>query len=382
MSVALTNFTTALAGQIDRVVKVADKAPDAAKAATVLEFIDSMIQGDGKPTLAATTVLDEAQQLVDKQLNSHTELKLLINEQLKQRRETHVTGSKHSLPVQLAKQIEPMKAVLGVLERYASKAHESYDKDTSIEVRIDKLKQAQNFFFHGLGQIGKEVASSGADEKTKSALRAELIDGLAKTTAQTYGKETTLSLVSNIQDSLAPVEIYTRQAQSNYKLPVLVDLENNADLKTKVEAFNTGENNLTADQKNQVLSVADKILKGEDAKLEYHSLSEDQKAYMEHLRQASEKLSSSTASIEGLISKLGEKLPDLLMPAIIGAIVGYLMGGMELVAGAGAVFVSFLGSSGSLELGSSEEKKSPPKPILKFTNISKAEAEQNLATAA
>lgn len=358
MSVALTNFTTTLSGQLDRVVKVADKAPDAAKAATVLEFIDSMIQGDGKPTLAATTVLDEAQKLLDQKLtsNDHAKLKITIQEHLNQRRQTHVTGSKHSLPAQLAKQIGPMKSALSALEEYAVKAPKSSDEHT--------LKDAQNFFFHGLGQIAKEVASSNGDKDAKTQLQSKLIKDLSQETAKTYGKETTLSLVSNIQDSLAPVEIYTRQAQSNYKLPVF-DLENNVERKTKVEAFNAGENKLSAIEKNEVLLVADKILKGEDAKLEYHSLSEDQKAYMEHLRQASEKLSSSSASIEGLISKLGEKLPDLLMPAIIGAIVGYLMGGMELVAGAGAVFVSFLGSGENLEAQPADKKKSLP-PILLF----------------
>jgi hypothetical protein len=357
MSVSMANFTTALAGQLDRVVKVADKAPNInAQAATVLEFIDTAIKGDGKPALATTTVLDQAQKLLDEKLGGHVELKKTIQEQLKQRRETFITGSKHSLPAQLAKQIGPMKDALTALEDCAANAAKSSD--------MHSLKDAQNFFFHGLGQIAKEVASFDGDKEAKSKLQAELITNLSKETAKTYGKETTLSLVSNIQDSLAPVEIYTRQAQSNYKLPVF-DLENNAERKTKVEAFNAGENKLSAIEKNEVLLVADKILKGEDAKLEYHSLSEDQKAYMEHLRQASEKLSSSSASIEGLISKLGEKLPDLLMPAIIGAIVGYLMGGMELVAGAGAVFVSFLGSGENLEAQPADKKKSPP-PILLF----------------
>ena len=357
MSVSMANFTTALAGQLDRVVKVADKAPNInAQAATVLEFIDTAIKGDGKPALATTTVLDQAQKLLDEKLGGHVELKKTIQEQLKQRRETFITGSKHSLPAQLAKQIGPMKDALTALEDCAANAAKSSD--------MHSLKDAQNFFFHGLGQIAKEVASFDGDKEAKSKLQAELITNLSKETAKTYGKETTLSLVSNIQDSLAPVEIYTRQAQSNYKLPVF-DLENNTERKTKVEAFNAGENKLSAIEKNEVLLVADKILKGEDAKLEYHSLSEDQKAYMEHLRQASEKLSSSSASIEGLISKLGEKLPDLLMPAIIGAIVGYLMGGMELVAGAGAVFVSFLGSGENLEAQPADKKKSPP-PILLF----------------
>jgi hypothetical protein len=356
MSVAFTNFTNALAGQLTKVASNTAHS-DEAKATTVLEFVDSVIKS-GDTGAAITTVLDAAESLVSQHLKGNSDLQQSIQNDLQKRREHFIGDAKQSLPDQLAKQIKPMKLALSSLESAISKSGvpetSSYD-----------IADAKNFFFHGLTQIQKQVASLEGSDIEKQRLNDNLLNELSEKTAKTYGKELSTKLVSDLKSDIIPAELYASQAKSKYKLPVL-DLESDKEMRALVKEFNAGSVDISLEKKNEVLSVAEKILNGEDVKLEYHSLSSKQKAYLEHLRQASEQIGSLSNGIDGLLGPLLEKLPDMLMPAIIGAIAGYLMGGMEMPAAMGAVALSFVGSMNGGKPEQIDESQSQEFTLLKF----------------
>lgn len=364
---AATIFSNNLTKHLEKVISKSGNDTDKAK--SVLSFIDSVIKGNiSKSEIATTKVFDLIENAIDSNFNNQelVELKNTIQKELKDRRETFINGSKQNLPEKLAKQIVPMKNTIRELETHIEKAPTS-------DLEKHSLADAKNFFNHGLNRVAKQVAEFEGDKLEKEELSKELIADLCSDTAKDYGKEHTTNLVASLQDDLAPVELYTLQKDSSYKLPVL-DLESNADDKKMFAELSKGKLSLSPSEKNDVMQIADRILKGDkDAESDYHALAPKQKVYLEHLRQGADKLNGSMAGLEGIIGKLASKLPDMLIPAIIGTVLGSLMG-MGAAGGLGAIVISALGSAGIDVPEDGDEKIKPP--LLSFIDTAQAEAKE------
>jgi uncharacterized protein with gpF-like domain len=348
-------------------------AADDAKASTIMSYLDMLIRANSKSgSFSKAELLSKTEALIKEQSpqsESHNESSLgqILLEQLKQRRQTHIDSADHSLSQAILKQQKPLAQLLETLERQAQA-----EPKTQANSESHTLKAAQEYFMHGINQISQEVAQLEGSSQEKNALHRELSLELAQNLVSEFGSDITQQLVQTTREQSLPAQIYALKAQSKYQIPPFCRLDVSAeDLKLAMEHIATGgENSLSSEKKNQVLKIIEGFYQGKDQSLAYASLDDNQRIYMEHLLTQAENIEKNSTGINALLGKAMESLPSLIMPAVLGAIAGYLMGGMEMLGGIGAVAISVIGGLDGISSDDDpkDKVKQAPPPLYQFKN--------------
>ena len=344
---------------------------DNAKAASIMSYLDTLIRANSKSgSCSKAKLLFKTEALIKEQYpesDNEGTLGQILLQQLQQRRQTHIDSADHSLSQAILKQQKPLAQLLETLEEQAQT-----NPKTQANSESHTLKAAQEYFMHGINQISQQVAQLEGSSQEKNALHRELSQELAKNLVSEFGSDITQQLVQTTREQSLPAQIYALKAQSKYQIPPFCRLDVSAEeLKTAMENIATGgEDSLSSEKKNQVLEIIGGFYEGKDQSLAYASLDDNQKIYMEHLLTQAENIEKNSTGINALLGKAMESLPSLIMPAFIGAIAGYLMGGMEMLGGIGAVAISVIGGLDGISSGNAPEEKvqQAPAPLYQFKN--------------
>lgn len=362
-------------------------ANDDAKAATIMSYLDMLIRANSESgSFSKAELLFKTEALINEQCprseneEEQNSLGQILLKQLQQRRQIHINSADHSLSQAILKQQKPLVQLLKTLEEQAQA-----NPITQAKSESHNLKSAQEYFLHGINQISQQVAQLEGSSQEKNALHGELSQQLAQNLVSEFGSNITQQLVQTTREHSLPAQIYALKAQSKYQIPPFCRLDVSAeDLKLAMEHIAGGENPLSSEKKNAVLQIIQGFYEGNDQSLAYASLDDHQKIYMEHLLTQAEDIEKNSTGINALLGKAMESLPSLIMPAVIGAIAGYLMGGMEMVGGIGAVAISVIGGLDGISSDDAPEEKvqQAPPPLYQFTNTNASSTSTSTTAAA
>ena len=215
--------------------------------------------------------------------------------------------------------------------------------------------------------------SCNCSASSKASSKPMTIKPVAKASGKRQSSEKTEALAKSLKE-YSPIS-YVFNLRVNEGFQISEAKLNDAE-KAMLEQFNKGSYEaISVTDREEVLALVGDLAKAskeelssaEQIKLDLrvNELKPEQKAYMEHLRQATEQLhGASNGSVEGLIGLAADKLPQMLIPAVIGAIIFSIFGGSAISGAMAAGAISLFGSSGENATDNltaeGDQKKIPP----------------------
>ncbi len=273
----------------------------------------------------------------------------------------HVHHADARIPEQFARHCNSLNEVCSLIDDAVS--------GTTAETPADYSKREVEYkFYLKLHDIGQEIEDLTGQEKLEKF--RELTSEAALEIGKEYGPTALENLSNSIKDSSAIAFAYSRTGGSG-----LPDLGSEDELKSyqkHILEFKNGDFSSFGDtyaiqqSKSRVISLINEIadnkgqIKGNlDLELKASRLSDAEKAYYSYLQEGVEGIKQVASKPEDLLKSFTGSLPDMLAPALIGAVVGYLVGGMEVAFGIGAVAANFIMPHLSGD-GTASAKPKPP----------------------
>jgi len=276
----------------------------------------------------------------------------------------HVHHADARIPEQFARHCNSLNEVCSLIDEAVL--------GTTAETPTDYSRREVEYkFYLKLHDIGQEIEDLTGQEKLEKF--RELTSEAALEIGQEYGQTALENLSNSIKDSSAIAFAYSRTGGSG-----LPDLGSEDELKSKqilksILDFKNGNfsslgktDDAIQQSKSRVISLINEIadnkgqIKGNlDLELKASRLTDAEKAYYSYLQEGVEGIKQVASKPGDLLKSFTGSLPDMLAPALIGAVVGYLVGGMEVAFGIGAVAANFIMPHLSRD-GTASAKPKPP----------------------
>lgn len=361
MSTSVTSLNQHLATEIEKLFAGETKNVDVndSRVNMLVNYLDRVIQHgyNHEDGVTTKTTAHEVRTALNEIAQSNVLFKDALSKVSDEVKTNHIDGVEHSLPKELLKHCAALHVATSILDEQAKKA-------TSNNNQYDEAREAElkAMFFSELQNVYQDIIQmkEGREEAFKEALKT-----IATKVNKEFGKGALESLSGQIKDATALSYCYSMCAKAGVKLPSISNEQELETLEPMIDAFKAYDfSKINNTNKTNVLSFVESIAekKGEldlELQAKIAKFTPEEKAYYEFLRQGAQEIKDIENNPADLLKTLTKNIPDLIMPAVIGAAIGYLMGGMEVVGGIGALAIHFLGAKNDAVL-SGDTRKPPP----------------------